>query len=305
MYCSEKCESASPQHRQHECGVELKRPASRISLKIYIGSVNIAGGFEELNVFMENKEKLTIFDIDMKDPEDSQTKQKQLMAFFNLKPVKTSKRFVEMVMESIEANCSDGTEEFKFVMKTTIPLRKVYDGSCATYRSMSCSLIGNCDNSGSEKFGSFYSLFFALFNHSCDNNVSMHCVDNKIVALVKHPVKSGEQLFVCYEKTFFDCPIREERRALLFKDLPFLCDCNACRNFTAADLARIKDSNFEKVNPAVVMLDPIKSFKQNCKYIEKNFTNHPCKESLTTHYLFIHLIERIASFGSMQQLSNP
>lgn len=47
--------------------------------------------------------------------------------------------------------------------------------------------------------GSGIALFASLLNHSCDPNVVIVCVENKIVCVVTKPITKHQQLFVCYE----------------------------------------------------------------------------------------------------------
>ncbi|XP_037031923.1 uncharacterized protein LOC119071216 isoform X2 [Bradysia coprophila] len=50
----------------------------------------------------------------------------------------------------------------------------------------------------------------------------------KFVFIVAKPIRAGEQLFICYRKTFLEEPLASRQKALL-EQYGFKCDCPACK----------------------------------------------------------------------------
>ena len=72
----------------------------------------------------------------------------------------------------------------------------------------------------------YIGLFRSLINHSCLPNVTFVSIDNKVVTVIKIPVKAGEQLFCSYYKT---CNLDHAfQRALTMEMFGFECDCQKC-----------------------------------------------------------------------------
>ncbi|KAG4078961.1 hypothetical protein HA402_010913 [Bradysia odoriphaga] len=79
-----------------------------------------------------------------------------------------------------------------------------------------------------EKIGNCLLPFGGLLNHSCDPNIFWVSANEKFVFIVAKPIRAGEQLFICYRKTFLEEPLASRQKALL-EQYGFKCDCLACK----------------------------------------------------------------------------
>ena len=70
----------------------------------------------------------------------------------------------------------------------------------------------------------YIGLFRSLINHSCLPNVTFVSIDNKVVTVIKIPVKAGEQLLNCYYDDVG--PNHESDMKTLCYN--FICDCQLC-----------------------------------------------------------------------------
>lgn len=200
MFCSEKClKEVEISHQKFECGQKnLPKDVLKFQL-LFTLLFQIAGGFKGLQDLVIKSEKTTIFDFDMSNLDDPQTKQNQLKAFFGLAS-KSKKQKVKEFDKKLDKFVRQDLKCFWNSEKEFIVIKQIVEIYQVNAFSFSPTLFTeDLDvEKSNEEIGSTISLFGSLINHSCDPNVSLMSVDNKKVVVVQWPIKAGQQIFFCY-----------------------------------------------------------------------------------------------------------
>ncbi|KAG5671815.1 hypothetical protein PVAND_001990 [Polypedilum vanderplanki] len=88
-------------------------------------------------------------------------------------------------------------------------------------------------------------LFLSLFNHSCEPNVELIPIDDKITFIIVKPIKKGEQLFLCYNR-FLTMKSREDRQKFLLEKFQFNCNyIKRERNFPGLSHSNVDPEDFK------------------------------------------------------------
>lgn len=188
MFCSSKCCAES--YKKFNGKDELIRDTLRGNdirqkmLRIMSESLDIAGGFNELQKLVDNLDGKTVFDFDFRDDRACNAKKNFLVCASSLMP-KTDSR-VSDYLQSI-LNYPEGDRKDFFVKFTSrIILNYVRNGA---------KLPGRGTNLPD---GGLLLPFVGLLNHSCDPNIYASFVDNKCFITVLKPIEAEEQIFINY-----------------------------------------------------------------------------------------------------------
>lgn len=164
--------------------------------KIVLQSLNVAGSIKELQALTENPVRKTVFDFDLTDMNNPETRKNVLTLMCSLHQEEADKERLKRLREVAHFNVFS---TMGHVCKTPEE-KKIVEKFC--YRAMVLSsrnsiVMGPSDVPEGE-FGSAIMFFGSLLNHSCDPNTYLFNYDNKFVTITNRPIKAGEQLFICY-----------------------------------------------------------------------------------------------------------
>lgn len=173
MYCSEFCLNESKQIAESQ--VEMK---GYHILNVVKKALYMSGGYEELHTVFADSAKQTIFDYDLSDRNNSDTKFGMIKCVAALKEHPT------------QPNSSHFVEE---ILKFNLPNRKT-EIILEFYRRI--DLIGKLNGIKAKDICLGIPLFTSLLNRSCDPNIDTITVDGRFMLVVNRPVKKGEQLFI-------------------------------------------------------------------------------------------------------------
>lgn len=203
MFCSTEClDQARHFHNRFTCPKRPEEIFSRLH-RAFLDSCNFAGSLQNLQELIERSEKVTIFDFDLTNLENHQTKRNQLKAFLSLMPRSTSwiednLKMDELVFLARITLRSFWTSEqgCKRIVEILLRLSRILELNTSSFESS--VFTDDLESPESRVMGEEVCLFAALLNHSCNPNVACINVDNKLVTVVQLPVKAGEQLFKSY-----------------------------------------------------------------------------------------------------------
>lgn len=220
--------------------------------------------------------KKTIFDLDLSDPNDSKEND------YNL----------TLVIHSLHKNEDDlSLLRHGLANNNRIHLSTLIDEQMKIMNTNAFAMHRDSDDS---HFGAGLFAFGSLFNHSCSPNVDRIAVDNKLAFYVRTPIKANEQLFIAYTCSFLECP-REKRQKSLLRGYKFDCDCIACiKYFPLLKDLKKNDPSFVLPHIPITVEERIQVFRNNCKYIERNFHHYPSFEICTLIAKNLWLLENIA-----------
>lgn len=242
MYCSNACKDKDLLHSDY---CMQRRP--RMTDVMISGASRIMKS--ELAAFhsINEREKKTVFDFDLSNPEAADYEESILKIVNSL-----SKG------DSFEFPCDEPVIKL-FVHFNGILSRNAFElGEFAHDRQLEASIgVGLC-------------AFGSLFNHSCYPNVDHVMVEGKLVFVVSRPIKAGEQLFVSYGVHFTteDSAFREAH----LQRYGFQCDCLACvNNFPLTRGLPRCDRKFVFTEISTDVRKAIAQFKKNCRYINQNW----------------------------------
>lgn len=222
--------SAQQLRHKYECIVALNLDESpRLLRRMLIELLNIAGSLEELHTMIKQSESdnFSIFDFDSTNLDVPKTQKKQLRAYLSLMAKPGGRNGVDDYQIQNLVNTS-----FRNVWKTAEERKSLVDSmhkllEIEEWNSSWVGAIGVKDRCAqAHNIGCFSSLFRSLFNHSCDPNVEWINVGNKMVYVVRLPIKAAEQLFVSYRWNH-SCNIKLPASYLHFFQISFLHDHSA------------------------------------------------------------------------------
>lgn len=173
MYCSELCLKESKQITESQSELKGYHILNVLKKVLYM-----SGGYEELHTIFADSAKQTIFDYDLSDLNNSDTKLGLMKCVAALKE------------HPSQSNSTDFTGE---ILKFNLPNRKT-EIILEFYRRV--GLIGKLNGIKAKDICLGIPLFRSLMNRSCDPNIDTITVDGRFMLVVNRPVKAGEQLFV-------------------------------------------------------------------------------------------------------------
>jgi hypothetical protein len=254
-------------------------------LRSIVESLRMAGSVEQIrDLTLNPNPDGNIFDFDLSHEEDETMEAKHLKIFWMLQNLFTedelsglaekSKEFKhDPILEPILRKHFTTDEDFAFIIDFSVRFLSIRNYNIFNFGAHKTNACG-------------VPLFASFFNHSCDPNVARASIfGNNVATVVMKPVKKGEQLFVSFESKIliYNEPSTEKRQQKILQNYRFKCSCFACANNfnlqTTLNFSRC-DRNF---NPSAIKCpnnfrDVLMEFKNNCKYIKKNFKHFPSVE---------------------------
>jgi SET domain len=146
-------------------------------------------GYEDLEAIYTDSKSTTVFDYDLRDLENPETKRNLLKCTASLKGREKDDTFISNILLSV-------CEQFNEIIPENIPktsaeiLRHFFNRH---------TLIGASNVMGSPAGGRAYLAFSSLLNHSCDPNIQLTWFDSKATLVTNRPVRAGGQLFIAYK----------------------------------------------------------------------------------------------------------
>lgn len=299
MYCSDDCKAAykPTPHMLMQCvTVCLEQGTEKIDIfltaaKIVIKHIKIAGSVDKLRGLVSDSTPRTVFDFDLSNSEDPMYQINMILIVNSLAKqnnlfdaVLTMTTFKEELFSGLPFKLiaqEDRDFVYEYLKKQAAVLTtNQFQGSRLIVKS-EIKDVGNQQFGTARGSGLF--PFTSLFNHSCDSNVMIWDVDNKLCLFAARPILAGEQLFVSYGVHFDDTTL-PERRQKLKKSYKFECDCIACvKNYPLHKQLKRKDLRFcLSFEDTKSVRDAVSQFKKHTRYIEKNFKHHPSHETMIT-----------------------
>jgi SET domain len=293
MFCSKKC-GDSVIHR-YECNAPKEESFDKLLLqRMFYQAIEITGSLEELQKLMNRQtSNKTIMDFDLSDPADPMKDKNRILATTSLAEREPWSAEAYAKYESVTQQLqTDSEDERDFVRNYLVRCLK----------SMTVNFF-HFFWSPKQPEGQGFALcsLAAYFAHSCDPNVEKIDVDNKFAFVVKKPIKSGEQLFMNYDRYSFLTHSLEQRQEYFTKIYTFQCACNACKDDyqQLANLRKIDESfSLTEVEDVTVEVAQ-EQYKKNCAYIKDNMHNYPCVEIcslMIQNYDLLHAIGNNLTF---------
>jgi SET domain len=312
MFCSRGCMERADVYLKTEHIVEIRYHEQRM----FCESLAICGGsYDKLKQLMIDPElsNKTIFDFDFSNPDDPLYKFHQLVAFNGLQQDRETNE-KEKIESHPMLNLMKSSKERKICQEALMRVSRL---KTANSFCMEFLLPIIKDDSKPEAdptkldFGLGIFLFASLFNHSCNPNIERVSVENKMVIMVRLPVRKDQQLFIDYGQVFVGvCAIifntfpssnrsnfqfypLQERQRFLKKDFGFVCSCEAC----IYDYPRFKEAVVgAQMSRTISVAECKKNYKLNCKEITKRLKreNPPNDETSRLMDLNLFLMSVIA-----------
>ncbi|CRL06221.1 CLUMA_CG018942, isoform A [Clunio marinus] len=306
MYCSSECQRNDELVHPLECKVQTTEKIFLSNLKLVLQAVQIAGSINNLKRIFKDKSNSTVFDFDW-SKEDLSHSKNFLSVLASMNCVQTSllnEEKLDLLKNVLKKYLADHLSKFNETYKIDDQTDFLCQQSKNFFNIFNTNSIRmeehtyefNQDSAFTSwidynKIGSGIFPFASLFNHSCDPNTTRVTVDNKLVFVIRKPVKSGEQIFVTYGPDFTGYTLME-RQNLLIRDYGFKCDCEACRNdYPKMETFVINPSIFHK---SLSVAKAKKEFRKGCVYMEKHMKDHPSFETDEMMYLIKHTLFEIA-----------
>ena len=290
MFCSAECMNKDFKPNCLSCP----------TTKLINHCIQIAGGLKELNKLInsEGNEKKTVFDFDLSRTDDSSYDKNRLIAICSLMQRDSEDAISK---ENLSKICwidaaQRTAEDSDFLLR--------FANRIARISAMNAINV-------EEKFwpedehiyGVAMFPFSSLISHSCIPNLHRMCVDNKLVLIVAHPIKAGEQVFINYRGIEFCNRDLNQRRELL-QDYQFVCNCDACVYDWKADKFPKKDDNLQQfvkiLNSKKAILESIKVLSE---YIENNYENWPSEELHMLMHLHLHYCHQLGEVVFKQRMN--
>ena len=218
MFCSPMCmELGTESFHQYECSElemihrEFDDHILQAAVRIFLESVTICGSKEELFVVMNERRERSPFDFNLREPYSPQARKHLLLCTQNMTRFDSTDELKEAFSQKVRAyfNRNHLLARYWGDVETQAYVicycRTQYQILINNQFQMMWRSIGRRDPDA-DRVGRAYnnfcgyglSPFMSIFNHSCNPNIGIVSVDNKLVAYVKRPVKAGRQLFVSY-----------------------------------------------------------------------------------------------------------
>lgn len=311
MFCSDKCQqNAMNEFHQYECNI-IDNPKMKLdfTLRLLIKCLNIFDNdVSEFQKFVEGNEKpATVFDFDFSNPDDPMYLKNMILVMLS---VQNNAAYCKILMLAMEneiqdfIDCHDNLKQLwtndsnflnEMLDKLSFPITFLTHMSAFFSKDINLpteTSLGKLQKllkpkSAREKMyeqnaGQGLYPAFCLLNGSCDPNIFVVSVSNKLVWIVSKPTPAGSQVFCRYTQPFYNCGSVSYRQKMLNQSYGFRCCCSACRSNwpKLCELASV-DPKF-KYNDDQAMSTHEKAknnIKKNIDYIEKNYKyNCPTKE---------------------------
>jgi len=229
----------------------LEEISARIMKKAITDELKLES-LEELDRYLRDPEKLTIFDVD------------------ELSPRNIVKICCSMSQGQLTSRIGSDSPEL-------IQLASIFSINSI---SLDRCTFGGGDEWNDNEIGQSLCIFGSLFNHSCNSNIGHVTLDNKIVFFVNRPIKAGEQLFINYDAIKFSRMTLNKRQQKL-KKYGFVCDCDACKNDIplVQNLHKLDKFRLIPLSKHSTVHQSIEIFKENCKLIDDLQHEHPCYDT--------------------------
>lgn len=258
----------------------------------------LAGDVQGLRSLIDESEGKTVFNFDLRQPNTAESKVNMLKCILNLRECEYS-GIVDLTQMLNYAKDFAKTEEDEKIVE------KIVHSQSLIVKNNSISFF-NRDPISSKKVTDLAGIFpfGSLVNHSCDANVHVTPVDNKLAWIVAQPITKSDQITVNYgtdpNQSVF------KRRRFLKENFGFTCNCIRCQKHPAnpshgqhslfmqilLDMdedssdderntfdRRFKQPNMNSFkNVAAAMLE----LKKNYEYINKHHAKHPHSIELCT-----------------------
>jgi SET domain len=178
MFCSDECldEFKVQMQKLEQLGLLIYR-YKHDELMIIVKAMSVSGGDLELlhSIFTDPK-STTVFDYDLSDLDNHETKLNLLKCVASLQH--RARNYRSSAFDSYSGNAIETLNLF-------------------TKHIFGCTWTGNVFSV--ESHGSSLSPFISLINHSCDQNAEVAFIDSATAIILNRPVKAGEQIFYCYQ----------------------------------------------------------------------------------------------------------
>lgn len=287
MFCSKKC-SESVIHR-YECNAPTEESFDKLLLqRMFYQAIEITGSLEELQKLMNRQtSNKTIMDFDLSDPTDPMKDKNRILATTSLAEREPWSAEAYAKYESVTQQLATESEDERDFLRN-------YLVRCL--KSMTVNFFHFFWSPNQlEGQGLALCSLAAYFAHSCDPNVEKIDVDNKFAFVIKKPIKSGEQLFMNYDRYSFLTHSLKDRQEYFNKIYTFQCACNACvKDYPQLSQLRKFDQTFIETDIKNDSLNEAKErYKKNCEYISANMERYPCYEIcslMNQNYRLLHSI---------------
>ncbi|CRL01017.1 CLUMA_CG014244, isoform A [Clunio marinus] len=296
MYCSTNCKTDYEDTiHQFECCQKPQPEVLKVCTKMLLSAINIAGDFDKLQKLLKNSEHFTVFDFDLSDERKKQNYKNILLIINSMALSKSSEINLTEKMKSIFhfppfKSLWKTDNDLEFLISFFVKLLRIHNTNVL---EMGEHNLINDSYWYATPIGSGLCPFISLINHNCDANVTRTTLDNKIVLIVKKPIKKGEQIFISYG--YSSCRMAKTERQMQLQRYGFACTCEACENdYRQLSELPKTDESFEepKFDEKEISL-ALNEFKSNCRYIKYNIDKHPCYETSLILVHNDHLLNQI------------
>lgn len=304
MFCSEKCCAAATNEVHHlECNNKSDPLDFHPCMRLLLKYLNIFDGdVLQLQKFLrENSKPVTIFDFDFSDPDDPmraknlmlvelsmRNTSKQLEKLFPIHRARNAVyisrhpklkelwrqhgHFLEGLLRRLflPSHVSRCLEVYA-AKPINLPAKSFADKYCMDFNGLHSDIAG---------IGMFPAS--SLLNSSCDSNIDLMTVSNKLAWVVRKPIPAGAQLTGEYNAQFYASGPAANRRQELEALFGFICDCDACEHDWPT-LKRLEAVDPEFTRQSTDLKATQRQAKENVEkyfgYIEKNHQHSkPTKE---------------------------
>lgn len=315
MFCSEKCrKTAMNEFHQFECNVH-DNPELKITftLRMLLKCINVFDGdVKALQSFVEkNKKHVTVFDFDFSNPEDPMYDKNMILVTLS---VRNNAHYCKLMTSAMGGetrafiNHHPKLKEMwrqhapflnKMLEKLFIPTtflthmsvwfsKEVNVTTASALGQIQSMMMPNTRREKLREGNAGEGLYPAhcVSNGSCDPNVYVVSVGNKIAWIVSKPTPVGSELTHKYIEPFYNLGPAANRQNQFVSYFGYKCDCEACKNdWPRLDAMKPIDGKFEyrSINALSTPMQAKERIKKNIAYIEKNYVpNRPTKEVYTT-----------------------
>lgn len=294
MFCSTKCVDEAQEVFKDDLELLFDNKDDGMCNRVVLTIkefMALTGNFEELRKAIEDSKNQTIFCFNFDNPHDPVTKINSLKSVLNLQG-NSSFKILEITAASKRLQYLATTEEDKKFLDTFIVQQTLIN---------QINTIGfkhhvkNESNRIEEVAGVF--PFSSLINHSCNSNVHLIVVDNKLALIVIRPIAKEMQIFRNYGTKL--CDSADDKENFTMANYDFVCDCKICEkashdwgHYSLKKFDRqfkTPPSGFTSISDAKVEID------NNWAYIIDNIRHHPCYETVRLVNRNIFLLDCISS----------
>lgn len=212
MFCSKECMTRLKFFHELESEIAGEHKDEYLNcLRLLSGVLYVCNNsIDELRSCVEgNSSSLTVFDLDLSNPDDKILEKNKLLAYMSLMP-NESQRYIlenEVWKKFYEDNKSNSIlkhlwkskETFDFFRKMFIEMFLRFTLNChgMSWYSRESTLEGFKPKRNPFAAGVFLAL--SLISHSCAPNCDTMSVNgNQLALYVTRPIKAGQQIFISY-----------------------------------------------------------------------------------------------------------